>query len=363
MNCEIDLKVNQLHTHEQKIVLKRLAESAAQNGCKFIEIGSWCGDSASIIGKVAKKYQGHLICIDWWKGNYDTELFEIAKQNDVFSFFWERMRKEGLDDTVIPIRSRSDNASLILKEKIFDLIFFDADHRYENINKDIEKFSPMIKPVGGILCGHDCEGYLSDYDLKFLEAGKNADIYESVHCGVVLAVGKKFKNYSINHAVWSVRSSGKRWIPTNLIFDEIHDFKQTPVPVIGITKSCMIYRYGKKVYGIPYSIPSIDLRKKEDRKNDTIISANTLQELKLKLNEDIYNPPIVVSSYKEYDLINFDDLVFGIKKGALDHVELISGTIEKLDNHRKAAELIDGETIEKLKENIDKNQIVKCISE
>ena len=71
---------------------------------------------------------------------------------------------------------------------------------------------------GGILCGHDCEGRISDYDMDFLQAGKDLDYYETVHCGVVLAVGSIFQKYSINYSMWSVRAKGQNeWEPTNLI--------------------------------------------------------------------------------------------------------------------------------------------------
>ena len=37
-----------------------------------------------------------------------------------------------------------------------DLIFIDADHRYEAVRQDIIKFTPKLRP-GGILCGHDID--------------------------------------------------------------------------------------------------------------------------------------------------------------------------------------------------------------
>ena len=181
-------------------------------------MGSWCGDSSLILGKIAKENNGHLFCVDWWKGNVGIELEDIASKVDVYSYFWKRMCDEGLEDVVVPIRARSDVAAEILKEHTFDFVFIDADHRYEAVMQDIKSYSHLVKMNGGILCGHDCEGRISDYDMDFLQAGKDLDYYETVHCGVVLAVGSIFQKYSINYSMWGVRAKGQNeWEPTNLI--------------------------------------------------------------------------------------------------------------------------------------------------
>src|SRR5208283_1678579 len=126
-------------------------------GCKFLEVGSWLGDSTVILAQVAKKHGGHLFCVDWWKGNVGTDLVDIASNMDMFPLFWSTICKEGLEDTVVPIRSRSDLAAKIIKENSFNLVFLDADHRYEGILNDIKQYIPTVNRDHGILCGHDCE--------------------------------------------------------------------------------------------------------------------------------------------------------------------------------------------------------------
>ena len=51
----MDLKQKQLASVEQEVVLRTLAESVAYPGCKFLEVGSWLGDSTIILAKVAKE--------------------------------------------------------------------------------------------------------------------------------------------------------------------------------------------------------------------------------------------------------------------------------------------------------------------
>src|SRR5947208_12984818 len=121
---------------DQPIILRRLAELSPHEKPRFLEIGSWCGDSTLIIGEVAKQRKGFLFCVDWWKGNPGTELVEAAKKQDIFGLFWQRVQSAGLEDVVIPIRSRSEFVFDILSKEAFSFIFIDGDHRYPAILDD-----------------------------------------------------------------------------------------------------------------------------------------------------------------------------------------------------------------------------------
>ncbi len=351
----LDIKEKQIHTHEQRIVLITLAESAARASCKFLEVGSWCGDSTVLLGKVAQENSGQLYCIDWWKGNEGTELIEIAKKTDIFSFFWNRICTEGLEDVVIPIRSRSDVGVEILKDNMFDLVFIDADHRYEPLANDIKQYAPLVRRKGGILCGHDCEGRISDYDISFLDAGKDRDIYQSVHCGVVLAVGSAFKNFSINHAIWSVRAEASRWKPTNLVFPGIEDKRQTPLPTIGLSKSYILSRYDRLVYAVPYSLSNLDLREGIERERDEIIKAKDLNEAENLIGEKIYGPPMLLESYKGFNLLDFNRRIYALKATALENMDLIQADEKTLKMHRQNGTLLIGEAVDKVKRLIDES--------
>ena len=181
----------QIAVPEQRVVLRGLVQSCAKEKMRVLEVGSWCGDSTVEIGTEVKKHGGHLYCIDWWKGNPGTNLEKAALQTDIYLEFWNRIIAEGLDDTVIPIRGKSDDISPILANETFDMVYIDADHRYPQVERDILNYAKLIME-GGILCGDDCEGRLHDFDLDFLEAGKYSDFHETVHCGVVLSVGNYF---------------------------------------------------------------------------------------------------------------------------------------------------------------------------
>ncbi len=262
----MDIKQKQIPSDGQKILLRALAESVANPGCKFLEVGSWCGDSARILGKIAQENGGYLFCVDWWKGNVGTDLANIAKKEDIFSLFWKNMCREGLEDVVVPIRANSDVASLILKDHVFELVFLDGDHRFEATLNDIKKYAPLVRKENGILCGHDCDGYISDFDMDLIENGKNLDTYKNIHCGVVLAVGTAFKNYSIDHNIWSIKSSiiDQGWQPTNITF---------PAPIKLIEEGYEefnIIKFGENFYALAQGLGSVDF-------NDANID-NLLQE-------------------------------------------------------------------------------------
>ena len=280
----MDIKQKQIAVDEQKIVIETLARLSAKQGCKFLEIGSWCGDSTLILGKVAKENQGHLYCIDWWKGNIGTDLVEIAETTDIYSFFWERICSEGLEDTVIPIRASSCTVWDIFKEETFDLIYIDADHRYNAVFNDIQRYMPLVRQ-NGILCGDDCEGFISDYNLDFLEHGKEIDYFETVHCGVVLAVGSTFQEYSINYNIWSVRKTGASWISTVIEIVGIEDKVQYSPPTIDTYSDFNILRYHKSVYAVPFSMGSIDITYEKERSSNLLINATDCHELKNKIDE------------------------------------------------------------------------------
>ncbi len=282
----LDLKQKQMAVDEQAVILATLAESVARAGCRLLEVGSWCGDSTMVLGAVAKRHDGHLFCIDWWKGNIGTDLERIAEQRDVFSVFWQRVRESGLEDVVIPMRGKSEDIGGILAPGRFDLIYIDGDHRHESACRDVAGFSPMVRD-GGVLCGDDCEGRLADFDPEFLEAGKDRDCVESVHCGVVLAVGQAFHDYSIDYNIWSVQRTGPGWRPLDIEFPGVRRKRQFSPPVIESHAVYNLVRYGRLVYAIPHALGPVDVTEEETRRRPEIVSAASVAALRKKLDKAI----------------------------------------------------------------------------
>lgn len=303
----MDLKECQIGSREQQVVLETLARATARPNCRFLEVGSWCGDSTLVLGRVAQQVGGHVFCVDWWKGSMGTELADIASAEDVFAAFWRRMKQAGLEDVIVPIRAPSALAAQVLAAGAFDLAFLDADHSYDGIAQDIRLYAPLVRRDGGILCGHDCEGRISDYDMEFLEAGKQVDYYESVHCGVVLAVGLAFPNAAVDHAVWSVQAQrGGGWAPTNLAFPGIKHRRQPVAPPIGYSMSLNLFRYGRRVYAVPNLRNGVDVAEAAESNCEVFLSAPSAKELEALIGEplSVGEPPrLAQEQYCGYNII------------------------------------------------------------
>ena len=276
----------QIACAEQKTVLRGLVKSVARTGMNTLEVGSWCGDSAVEIGAVVQAFGGKHFCIDWWKGNLSTHLEDVAKQVDIYSEFWYRIVEEGLEDTVIPIRGNSDSVAIVLGEQKFDLAYIDGDHIYGQAKRDIQNYSRCVRD-GGILCGDDCEGRIADFDIDFLKDGLLDDYHETVHCGVVMAVGESFDNCSIDYNIWSVRRNDANWTPTNLEYAGIEPRRQFSTPLIETYRAHNFVRYGRDVWALPREIGVIDIAAVAARNDLGLLSARTIADLRNQVDSKL----------------------------------------------------------------------------
>lgn len=350
----MDIKQTQITSEEQRIMLKALAESTASPGCKFLEVGSWCGNSAIILGKVAQANGGHLFCVDWWKGNTGVDLEKIAKENDIFSFFWKNIKREGLEDVVIPIKGRSDIVAEILKEQSFDLIFLDGDHSFKVILNDIHNYAPLVKQ-NGVFCGHDCDGYISDFDMDFLKKGKNKDTYKNIHCGVVLAVGSVFKNYSIDFNIWSMQLSNEQiWEKTDMPF---------PIPkLIEKYLGFNLIKYRNNIFAIHQSLGKVDLVwdekhvLEEYQKSGQYIIGDSLKEVKLLTKKSKYASPVLIeANYKKFNFVLYRRKYYALAT-SIGPVDLAQIKDEKLKKYKKEERIFIDTSLKKVKAHVDQYQ-------
>jgi len=123
----------------------------------------------------------------------------------------DAMFKFDLWGIVRPMVMTSESAARIFKDGILDLVFIDADHSYGSIKQDIELWLPKVK-AGGILCGHDCEGYYTQYtevqkktfgdgNIEFVYIAKNVGIHPGVIKAVYDTLGSQYQIVP-NSKVW-----------------------------------------------------------------------------------------------------------------------------------------------------------------
>jgi Methyltransferase domain len=133
----------------------------------IVEIGSFKGRSSSFlaveIANSNKKIK--LDCIDNWLGSAEHQYNGISRDSDVvdgvlYESFLKNM--EPVKDYYTPIRMDSLDASKLYRDESLDFVFIDASHDYLSVKKDIEHWTPKVKP-GGIISGHD---FKDDTELK-----------------------------------------------------------------------------------------------------------------------------------------------------------------------------------------------------
>jgi len=187
------LDIREAITSIEENALRRLVELASHAEL-FVEIGTWKGHSASIIGEVAKRNGGHLYCVDHWKGNEGTKNTE--RLTGVYDTFKYNMRSLGLWDYITPLVMESMEAVSYFEDDSIDFLFIDADHRYTPFMNDLQAWYPKVK-TGGIICGHDCEMVFSISTpckkQRVLERFEK-DFDGSYHCGVIKGLFDYFKD-------------------------------------------------------------------------------------------------------------------------------------------------------------------------
>jgi len=147
---------------EEAVRLFELAGQAAGLG-PVLEIGSYCGRSAAIMGRACQQNNGILYSIDHHTGSeeqqpgeeyFDPELFDERTGGiNTLPFLRETLKKTGLEDTVIPIVSTSIVVGKMWQTPLA-MVFIDGGHSFDAALTDFLTWSPHILP-GGFLVIHD----------------------------------------------------------------------------------------------------------------------------------------------------------------------------------------------------------------
>jgi len=142
--------------------LYEIALAASRHG-PCLEIGGFCGKSTVYLGTACKERQQILFSIDHHQGSeehqpgqsyFDPELYDPQLGCiDTFKKFRCTLHLAKLEETVVPIISRSDIAARYWKTPL-SLVFIDGGHSHEAVLTDYRVWSPHIIPDGYLLI-HD----------------------------------------------------------------------------------------------------------------------------------------------------------------------------------------------------------------
>ena len=180
--------------------VRRLAKKV-KNG-KILEIGSYIGKAALVMGDVLRQNNNKMYCVD--------PKLPPAFYKNIFAF--------GLQDHVQAV-SLNSNHALYMFEMCgveFDMIFIDGDHTYRWVRHDIVNGLKVLKP-NGILCGHDYFNFDGDVEeqlLKFDESirdrmrgdiDRNGGSIKNLHYAVDNVLGKE--NIVLENSIWIRKNS------------------------------------------------------------------------------------------------------------------------------------------------------------
>lgn len=132
----------------------------AQDGCKFVEVGSWLGASICYLATEFKNRNKNveIYAVDTWRGSEEKihkELIErMGGSEELYKNFLKNIKSASVSDLIKPVRMSSVDASKLFEDDSIDIVFIDASHQYKDVLDDIKSWYPKVKK-GGIISGHD----------------------------------------------------------------------------------------------------------------------------------------------------------------------------------------------------------------
>jgi hypothetical protein len=147
---------------EEATRLHDLALAAAPLG-PVLEIGSYCGLSAAVIGWACKHTHSTLFSIDHHTGSeeqqigeqyFDPDLFDKTMgQINTLPFLLKTIKTAGLGDYVVPMVCASTVAGRMWRTPL-SMVFIDGGHSFDAVYQDFLTWSPHVM-ANGLLVFHD----------------------------------------------------------------------------------------------------------------------------------------------------------------------------------------------------------------
>jgi predicted O-methyltransferase YrrM len=157
----------------------------------LLEVGTYCGKSATWLGAAAEQRGGHVVTVDHHRGSeenqpgwewHDPDLVDPAVGvMDTLPFFRRTMHAARLEDVVVAVVGRSATVAAIWRTPLA-LLFIDGGHAAEHCIADYAGWSPFVQP-GGVLAIHDvfpdpADGGQAPYEHIYLPALRDGFVEE-----------------------------------------------------------------------------------------------------------------------------------------------------------------------------------------
>jgi predicted O-methyltransferase YrrM len=161
----------------------------------LLEVGTYCGKSATWLGAAARSRGGRVVTVDHHRGSeenqpgwewHDPALVDPAVGvMDTLPSFRHTMHAAGLEDVVVAVVGRSTAVAELWSTPLA-LLFIDGGHAVEHCINDYTHWAPKVAP-GGVLAVHDvftdpADGGQAPYEHIYLPAIRNGFV-EVRHVG------------------------------------------------------------------------------------------------------------------------------------------------------------------------------------
>ena len=189
---------------EDAFAIEQLVKAIARPRMRVAELGTFTGRSALAMLPTVDTFDGHLIAVDWFRGNVGVDEAPLGRDyqaNDVLTLLRQNIREAGLEDRFTLMIGSTQTVAPLIADASLDALFFDADHRYTPMRQDLDAWLPKLRP-GGLAFGHDFECHVSEVDRFFLLANSETDFVNGRHYGVIRAVSERFPNVRREGRIW-----------------------------------------------------------------------------------------------------------------------------------------------------------------
>lgn len=120
-----------------------------------VEVGSWKGRTAYVLGHACKEKGARLICIDTFSGCANQKkLYDEAMKVGVKKFIEENIAKNMAGLPVNFVVGDSTEVHKHIADEALSFCYIDGDHFNPVVKQDLDNYWPKVKN-GGIFAGHD----------------------------------------------------------------------------------------------------------------------------------------------------------------------------------------------------------------
>lgn len=190
-------------TVDEAVTLYDLARAVPAGG-HAVEIGSWQGKSAVVLGKgLASSPDSRLHCVDPFNADGcppSLPLFaahRAAHDCSLREGFERNLARHGVRERVEVWQGYSQDIAPQFPHPI-DLLFIDGNHEYEAVRQDFDLWLPKLRP-GGMLCLHDACAKFPGVERLIAEAIAPAEAFADQRRVDSLYVVRRSEQSGVRH--------------------------------------------------------------------------------------------------------------------------------------------------------------------